>query len=149
MTAALYFAYGSNMDPGQMEIRCPDARALGQARLVDWEVRIGGRGFATVVNALGSETWGVLWVVSPSDVRSLDHYEGVADGHYRREFLTIEGPEGAHGALIYIQEFDGDGVPRHGYLERILDGARAFDLPLDYCAKLARLGQVDGRGREE
>jgi len=140
MTSELYFVYGSNMDPAQMESRCPGARALGRAHLAEWEVRIYERGFATVINAPGSVTWGVLWDVSPSDVRSLDRYEGVADGLYRREILTVQGPEHAHTALIYIAEFEGDGVPRDGYLERILDGARAFDLPDDYRAKLARLG---------
>jgi gamma-glutamylcyclotransferase (GGCT)/AIG2-like uncharacterized protein YtfP len=124
-----------------MDGRCRDARALGQAFLADWEVRIGARGFATVIDAPGSVTWGVLWSVSPSDVQSLDRYEGVADGHYRRDIVTVQSPEGAHSALIYIEEFVGDGVPRHGYLERILDGARAFDLPEEYCVRLARLGR--------
>ena len=139
MTRALYFAYGSNMDPVQMGERCPDARAVGRASLADWEVHIGIRGFATVVDTAGSLTWGVLWEVSPADLASLDVYEGVAHGHYRRETLTAQGPESAHAALIYIEEFEGDGEPRHGYLERILDGARAFGLPDDYRAKLARL----------
>ena len=143
MANVLYFAYGSNMDPVQMESRCPDARALGRAHLAEWEVRIYGRGFATVINAPGSVTWGVLWDVPPSDVRSLDRYEGVADGLYRREMLTVQGPEDTYVALIYIAEFDDDGVPRHGYLGRILDGARAFGLPEDYRAKLAQLDRGD------
>jgi len=140
MADGLYFAYGSNMDPVQMASRCPDARPIGQAQLTGWEVHIYGRGFATVVPAPESVTWGVLWDVSPSDVRSLDRYEGVAEGLYRRELLTVEGAESAAVALIYIAAFDGDGVPGQAYLERILHGARAFDLPADYCAKLARLG---------
>jgi hypothetical protein len=143
MATGLYFAYGSNMDPVQMESRCPDARALGRAHLADWEVRIGVRGFATVVNTPGSLTWGVLWEVSPSDERSLDRYEGVAEGLYRREILTVQGHECAQAALIYIEEFDGDGVPRDGYLERVLDGARAFNLPADYRAELARLRDAE------
>jgi hypothetical protein len=106
-------------------------------------VRIGVRGFATVVNTPGSLTWGVLWEVSPSDERSLDRYEGVAEGLYRREILTVQGHECAQAALIYIQEFDGDGVPRDGYLERVLDGARAFNLPADYRAELARLRDAE------
>jgi hypothetical protein len=141
MTTRLYFAYGSNMDPEQMDARCPDARALGQAFLADWEMHIGIRGVATVVESPGSLTWGVLWELSPSDEQSLDHYEGVAAGRYRREILTVQSPESAHAALIYIEEFVGDGDPLPIYLQRILNGARAFDLPEDYCAKLARLGR--------
>ena len=140
MTSGVYFAYGSNMDPAQMEARCPDARALGQASLADWEVHIGTRGVATVVETPGAVTWGVLWEVSPSDVLSLDHHEGVAAGRYRREILTVESPGSTQSALIYIEEFVEDGAPLPAYLQRILDGARAFDLPEEYRAKLARLG---------
>jgi hypothetical protein len=141
MRSGLYFAYGSNMDPKQMATRCPDARAIGQVSLADWEVRIGTRGVATVVDVPGSQTWGVLWALSPSDERSLDHHEGVAAGRYRREILTVHGVETAHAALIYIEEFVDDGAPLPGYLERILEGARAFGLPEEYCVRLARLGR--------
>jgi AIG2-like family len=141
MTSGLYFAYGSNMDPTQMETRCPDARARGQASLADWEVHIGIRRVATIVKAPGSVTWGVLWALSPSDEQSLDHYEGVATGRYRREILTVQHLGNAHPALVYIEGFVDDGVPRPEYLQRIVDGARAFDLPEEYCAQLARLGR--------
>ena len=33
-----YFAYGSNMDPVQMEERCPGAVALGAAHLPGWRL---------------------------------------------------------------------------------------------------------------
>jgi hypothetical protein len=74
-------------------------------------------------------------------VRSLDHYEGVAAGRYRREILTVRGTQSAHTAFIYIEEFVGDGIPLPAYLQRILDGARSFDLPEEYRAELARLGR--------
>ncbi len=85
----LYFAYGSNLDPEQMQWRCPDAIALGSARLDDWAWRIGGRGYATVSPAPGAQVWGGIWNVSDSDLARLDRYEGVAGGHYRREFVTV------------------------------------------------------------
>ena len=85
----LYFAYGSNLDPEQMDWRCPDAIALGAARLDDWAWRIGGRGYATVSPSPGHHVWGGAWNVSDSDLARLDRYEGVAGGHYRREFVIV------------------------------------------------------------
>jgi hypothetical protein len=136
----LYFAYGSNLNPGQMSVRCPGAQAMTIARLDDWQVRIGVRGVATIVEAPNCQTWGVLWVVGPSDVRSLDEAEGVAQNRYRPQQLTVQGPGGAFTARTYIEDFIGDGDPRPGYLQLILDGARHFDLPAPYCSLLAALG---------
>ena len=36
----IYFAYGSNMCPQQMAVRCPGGRAFGQAELRDWQFLI-------------------------------------------------------------------------------------------------------------
>jgi hypothetical protein len=60
MSEDLYFAYGSNMEPERMQSRCPNAKAKGTALLADWEVRIGLRGVATIVESPGAEIWGVL-----------------------------------------------------------------------------------------
>ena len=136
----LYFAYGSNMEPERMQSRCPGAKAEGTALLTDWEVRIGLRGVATIVESPDAETWGVLWAVTPSDVRSLDQVEGVARGLYSPASVDVRGPEDVCTARIYIEKFKGDGRPRPGYLQIVLDGARHFDLPTSYRARLAGLG---------
>jgi hypothetical protein len=128
------------MNPEQMSVRCPGAQATTIARLDDWQVRIGVRGVATIVEAPNRQTWGVLWTVSPSDVRSLDLAEGVALHRYRPEHLTVHDPGGARTARTYIEDFLGDGDPRPGYLQLILDGARHFNLPGPYCSLLAALG---------
>lgn len=118
----------------------PCALAMGIGRPDGWQVRIGVRGVATIVEVPGHQTWGVLWAVSPPDVRSLDRAEGVALNIYRPEQLTVHGPNGACTARTYIEDFAGDGAPRPGYLQLILDGARHFNLPASYCSMLAALG---------
>lgn len=125
----LYFAYGSNLDPEQMERRCPDAIALGAARLKDWAWRIGGRGYATVSPSPGNHVWGAIWNVSDSDLASLDRYEGVAGGLYRRALATVMTQNQPVEVHVYIENYDDYGVPRPEYLERIIAGARWFDLP--------------------
>jgi hypothetical protein len=73
-------------------------------------------------------------------VRSLDRVEGVASGLYRPATVDVRGPEGVCTSRTYIEEFEGDGRARPGYLRTMLDGARHFDLPTSYRARLAGLG---------
>lgn len=132
----LYFAYGSNLDPGQMDWRCPDASGVAAARLDDWAWRIGARGYATVSPAAGHQVWGALWNISDTDLISLDRYEGVAGGLYRRETLTVMVGETRVEAFIYIENHDDVGVPEHQYISGILAGARYFELPEHWLTEL-------------
>ena len=136
----LYFAYGSNLDPDQMDWRCPDAIALGAARLEDWAWRIGGRGYATVSPAQGHQVWGVIWNVSDTDLISLDRYEGVAGGLYRREFVTVMVDDSPVETLIYIENYNDVGLPSEHYLERIIAGASHFELPSTWIDEVAASG---------
>ena len=135
----LYFAYGSNLDPEQMQWRCPDAIALGPALLENWAWRIGGRGYATVSPSPGHHVWGGIWNLSDEDLRILDRYEGVAGGHYRREFVTVMAQNQPVELLLYIENYDDHGSPRPDYLERIIAGARWFDLPHAWIANLTAI----------
>ena len=135
----LYFAYGSNLDPEQMQWRCPDAIALGPALLENWAWRIGGRGYATVSPSPGHHVWGAIWNVSDADLASLDRYEGVAGGHYRREFVTVMAQNQPVELLLYIENYEDHGSPRPDYLERIIAGARWFDLPQAWIANLTAI----------
>ena len=58
-----YFAYGSNMNLGQMRFRCPDAEVVGNVRLEDYRLAFRGRapgnGVATVLPEKGSYVDGV------------------------------------------------------------------------------------------
>ncbi|KAI1880333.1 hypothetical protein JX265_001954 [Neoarthrinium moseri] len=48
-TPTLYFAYGSNLSPTQMQSRCPGSIPLGLARLRGWSWLINARGYANIV----------------------------------------------------------------------------------------------------
>jgi gamma-glutamylcyclotransferase (GGCT)/AIG2-like uncharacterized protein YtfP len=120
-----------------MDWRCPDAIALGAARLNDWAWRIGGRGYATVSPSPGHHVWGAIWNVSDSDLASLDRYEGVAGGLYRRELTTVMAKNQPVDVHLYIENYDDHGMPRPDYLERIIAGARWFDLPQAWIDDLA------------
>ncbi|MEY2957741.1 MAG: hypothetical protein RLZZ01_309 [Actinomycetota bacterium] len=141
----LYFAYGSNLSHDQMAWRCRDAVAVGAARLEGWQFRIGGRGYATVSPCPGladAHVWGGLWSVSDADLRSLDRYEGVSGGLYRREPIQVRAEVGPRGGpellecLIYIENHDDEGVPSPDYLAGIVTGASEFALPAAWIAEL-------------
>lgn len=136
-TSQLYFAYGSNLDPTQMERRCPGAVARGVAVLNGWGFRIGERGVATIVARPDESTWGGLWAVTDAHLDALDRAEGVAIGLYRRAIVDLTTEEGPVEAIAYIEDFTSSGAARPGYLELICRGAEWFGLPATYRASLS------------
>jgi gamma-glutamylcyclotransferase (GGCT)/AIG2-like uncharacterized protein YtfP len=71
----LYFAYGSNMDTAAMRKRCPNAQALGRARLAGHRFFIMAEGFASIARDRAAEVHGVLYQLALSDIGPLDRYE--------------------------------------------------------------------------
>jgi cation transport regulator ChaC len=141
----LYFAYGSNMDPAQMRERCPDARAIGVARLADWRLTFTrdspawGGGVGHIEPAPGDEVWGVLWDASDSDVSSLDRYEGVAAGAYVRDSVTVSCDGRAVDALVYLAVPRGFKAPSKRYVSALVRGGEAHALPPEYIDRLRAL----------
>ncbi len=87
--------------------------------------------------------WGVLYRCTPKTLDQLDTYEGVAGGHYYRATVTVEADGNRlQEAITYIagaQFITKPGRPYAEYLERILAGARAHQLPEDYIDRLKAL----------
>ena len=73
------------------------------------------------------------------DLARLDRYEGVAGGLYRREFVTVMAEDLPVELLLYIENYNDHGLPRPDYLERIIAGARWFDLPQAWIDDLAAI----------
>jgi gamma-glutamylcyclotransferase (GGCT)/AIG2-like uncharacterized protein YtfP len=142
----IYFAYGSNMNPVQMRHRCPAATPVGVATLRGWEIAINERGVATIIHdeeTRGRDEMGavegVLWAVTDKCLQSLDGYEGVARGVYRREVVQVERAENRIDAVTYVATSGGRGDPRAGYLELILEGADQFGISSTHRIRLERL----------
>lgn len=107
----LYFAYGSNLDEGQMRARCPSAVVVGAAVLPNHELAFGGfshrwgGAVASVVRARGARVEGLLYALDDGEVAHLDRFEGhpfayervarfvVVDGGRRRRVQTYLQPE--------------------------------------------------------
>lgn len=69
-----YFAYGSNMNPAQMHERLPHARRVGTGYVDGWEVR--ERKYANIERCRGGRVYGVIYLLTESEVNLLDRYEG-------------------------------------------------------------------------
>ena len=100
MYRILYFAYGSNLDSGQMKLRCPDSEEVSTAVLEGWQLR--ERTFADIEPAPGACVHGALYRISRNDLFSLDLYEGYPD-FYTRERVTVKDKDGVcRQAMVYF-----------------------------------------------
>ncbi|MGF1651435.1 MAG: gamma-glutamylcyclotransferase family protein [Hyphomicrobiaceae bacterium] len=133
----LYFAYGSNMSPRQMQRRCPGARPAGTALALGWRFLITTRGGANIVTAPGHTVEGVLWRVERRHIALLNRWEGVPSGVYRRRVMTVHHGDKTRTAIVYVNARWWPGRARADYVHTaILPGARAFALSERYCDEI-------------
>jgi gamma-glutamylcyclotransferase (GGCT)/AIG2-like uncharacterized protein YtfP len=134
---APYFAYGSNMCREQMAKRCPGATPLGRAILMHHRFIITADGHASIVEERGARVVGVLWRITTAHARTLDGYEGVESGWYRRVALSVRYGSGQRVAFGYIGRTTEPGRSKPGYLDAIvLPAARDWKLPDPYVREL-------------
>jgi hypothetical protein len=134
----LHFAYGSNMSRKGMEARCPGAEAVGPAVLQDYRFIITTDSYASVEPKLGHHVYGVMWRLTPRDLSSLNAYESLQSGLYRRAMVPVLIERVRLSALVYLGRTSNEGKARPGYMEGVLDAAREWELPPDYIASLRR-----------
>jgi len=134
----LHFAYGSNMHRAVMRRHAPNAEPLGVASLADYRFVITTDGYASVEPARTYTVHGVLWGLTPRDRVTLDIWENIAGGLYSAKTLPVLA-QGRHvPVLVYRARPRGLGRPRAGYMELVLDAARAWNFPADYINSLQR-----------
>lgn len=146
----LYFAYGSNMHPGQMAERCPGCAFIATARLKDHQLTFsrfwgawGGGGVADIQPAPGSVVEGVVWEITESHRQSLDDYEDYPTSYWRKD-VAVEIPDGRMlTAFAYVARPTGVYRPARRYLVEILEGARAHKLSQGYIARLEAIPTED------
>jgi gamma-glutamylcyclotransferase (GGCT)/AIG2-like uncharacterized protein YtfP len=127
MSTHPYFAYGSNLNLKGMASRCSDSEQVGRATLDGWALTF--RGVADIERRAGARTFGALWLISESDLESLDAYEGYP-GLYRREVVRVQSAFGEVAALTYVMNKDYVGLPSSGYVASIKRGYEQWGLPV-------------------
>ena len=127
-----YFAYGANIIAADMARRCPNAREIGMVILPGWRFLVGRRGYGTLVPDPAARVVGVLWSLTPACERTLDEFEEIDGGLFRRESIVIAGEP----TLVYLATDAAPGSVRPGYLETVIAAAEARGFPADYVEVL-------------
>lgn len=124
-----YFAYGSNMDGKQILERCPKSNKIGQASISGFEFFINKRGVASISKKEGKKVWGIIYAITESDETSLDKCEGYPKVYGKEKLPELN-------AFCYIDPIKEKGLPRDGYLEKIIKAAQLNSFPKEYIAEL-------------
>lgn len=142
----LYFAYGSDMDPGEMYgRRCPGSIFLCRARLEGFSLTFDQyqeewKGTVASIKLADGEgsVWGLIYCVKPEDWEKLDQYEEVPVRN-RRVRVPVHTAYGLICADCY-QSIPGDKrLPSRSYLDKIVNGANYFGLPQKYIRQVKSL----------
>jgi len=130
------------MDPAQMAERCPHSPMRGSGWLEGWRLAFGGEelgwegALATVFEESGQRVFVVLYDLSDSDEESLDQWDGVSLGFYRKAKVRVETMDGDVLAWLYVLNAYEGGLPAARYLGIMADAAESAGAPADYVKAL-------------
>jgi hypothetical protein len=139
---AVYAAYGSNLDPHRMALRCPHSPPRGNGWLMGWRLTFGGEdlgidgALVTVVEEHLSNVYVALYDVTSDDAATLDEWEGGALGLYRKVRVRVATLDEDVVAWLYVLDAYEGGLPSARYLGIIADAAEAAGAPHDYVRDL-------------
>lgn len=122
---SLYFAYGANMHPTAMKMRCPKAVPLYQFNLLDWRLEFYNH--ATIMPQAGCYVPGVLWEITEDCEYALDAFEGYPAYYTKRDWY-----QGDRDFFFYeMTPTNRPGSPSSGYVANIADSYRHWNIPAD------------------
>jgi hypothetical protein len=76
----------------------------------------------------------VLYELSHLDERSLDRWDGVTIGYYRKIRVRVETLDGDTSAWLYVLNAYEGGLPAASYLGLVADAAEKAGAPADYVS---------------
>lgn len=126
-----------------MQRYCPTAAPVGVGSLSGYKLCFqtyspdNPRGGCNLQEVAGEEILGILYELTPKELASLDDISGVDQGHYER--IDVNVLTDGHGVPAITYRIPAPGGPFHppaAYVRPILDGAREWNLPEEYIAKL-------------
>ena len=140
----LYFSYGSFLDSRTLKRHAPNAEFVSRAVLPGFEVQFNyqskthGGGVTGVEPAPGKQAIGVLYEVSPEEIERLDIVEGVPQGIYYRQTITVINEDGEeHRAETYRTTHpEGPYTPTRRYMDLMIKGAKEHNLNPAYIKEL-------------
>lgn len=133
-----YFAYGSNLWRKQMAERCPGYREIGAGCLRGWRWIITTRGYASIVQSETDYVLGTVYRLSAADIMTLDRFEGVAQGAYRKEMVPVAVNGQYTNCLVYVDPVTEEGRAKEEYVARINYGIRDAGMSDEYVSRYLR-----------
>ena len=146
-----YFAYGSNLDLLQMQLRCPEAQFVSTAKLDGYRVCFPRKSFVrdcaviSIEPAVDEQVWGALYELDGTDITRLDEREGYDRrrdrqlNQHNRITVRVEGSdERVVVAEVYIAVPSANpGLPSPQYVGYLVASAAECGLPKSHLVKLA------------
>jgi gamma-glutamylcyclotransferase (GGCT)/AIG2-like uncharacterized protein YtfP len=146
-----YFAYGSNLDLLQMQLRCPDAQFVSTAKLDGYRVCFPRKSIIRDCAVISIEpsvsecVWGALYELDGTDIQRLDEREGYdkrrdrnLNQHNRITVRVESADERAVVAEVYIAVPTANpGPPSPQYVGYLVASAAECGLPKSHLVKLA------------
>jgi gamma-glutamylcyclotransferase len=145
------FAYGSNMPTLRIKERCPSARVVGVAKLLDYELcwhkpSRDGSGKCDVVpcHDATAVVFGVLYEIANSERTILDK----AEQGYSATSIDVIFDGSAKTAIVYRADHpDSARQPYSWYKELVVLGAKEHGLPQEYISALEQItSKIDDCG---
>jgi hypothetical protein len=159
---SFYAAYRTDLDPAQLNERCPSSPVHGPGWLTGWRLTFAGAekddgdlgnaleaglkiglgpvldgelpgALATVVQDPGSSVFVMLFDVSPADKAALQLWEGDL---YRTVKIRVETLEESVMAWTFVYDGYEGGLPTASYLGLLSDAAEEAGAPADYVNAL-------------
>ena len=146
-----YFAYGSNLDLMQMQLKCPDAQFVSTARLDGYKICFPRRSFVRDCATISVEpdaaesVWGALYEIEDKDLRRLDEREGYRAKRERDQNprYRVTGKVETSAVRSVMAEVSiavpsaNPGLPSPHYLGYLGASAAECGLPKSHLVKLA------------
>lgn len=132
-----YLAYGSNLNKGQMQMRCPGAVPVGTAEIKGYQLLFKGSrtgSYLTIEQKKGSVVPVGVWAVDRFHEQRLDIYEGYPSFYYKRRVkVTLKETQQEIEAFVYIMHEERPlGIPSSFYVEVCKEGYKDFGFDEKY-----------------
>jgi hypothetical protein len=133
----LYFAYGHNTNIPELKNRVPDAKRIGRAIAPNYQLVM--RHYTDIMAKDGGKTYGVLWAVTPEDVRELNYYEG-DNRDYSQAHIEVLYKGKLYKALTFVMipTKDKGREPSEKYIKHVYDGYKMNQIPIDQLSSAVR-----------
>ena len=143
----LYFAYGLNLNPVQMKLKCSEMEIVGVSRLPGYKLAffeyspVWDSAMETLVPDKHSEVWGVLYRLTDYSWEELDSCEDAridGTGAYFLYPVEVYSTDSTTRlAMMYLKSRLGTTtLASSEYMAQVLQGATAQGLPTPYIEKL-------------